>query len=121
MKDDIIFDRDWDSFIKTIDELSDNTANKHIHQIMDQQMEVSNKTFSLMETVINDLKPMERELNKSEWYEAKNALFEKRVLRNQSLELNERDDDKSNKAFHDDEKNIEQAKTLLKEQFSDDL
>ncbi|CAB4404424.1 unnamed protein product [Rhizophagus irregularis] len=181
MKDDII-DQDWNSCIKTIEELSDNT--KHIHQIMDQQMEVSNKSFSLIETVIDDLndtraqlndtktqlnntetrvkilgtfrdyiklfliQKVERELGKSEWYEVKNALFEKRVLKRMGLELDERDDvvkklggflfdnynitmeefelllemrDKSNKAFHDNEKSIEQAKTLLKEQFPDDL
>jgi hypothetical protein len=93
---------------------------------MDQQMEVSNKTFSLMDNKdfnetkaqLNDTKSrlndtetqvkilgtfrdyikifiirkVERELGKSEWYEAKNALFEKRILKNQGFELEEPDD-----------------------------
>lgn len=158
---------------------------KHVKQhIMDQQMEVSNKTFSLMGTVINDLnetkgqlndtksrlndtetrvkilgsfrdyikifiiRKVERELDKSEWYEAKKMLYSRSEFLKQGFELEEPDDnikkldgflydnynitmdeielllemrDKSNRAFHDNEKSIEQAKALLKEQFPDDL
>ncbi|GES85672.1 hypothetical protein RCL_jg6669.t1 [Rhizophagus clarus] len=112
---------------------------------MDQQMEVLNKPFfffngdrnkrlkdtktqlNVTETQVKILGilrdyiklililKVERELVRVNGMKRKKC---SRVLRNQ--DLNEMMN-KSNKAFHDNEKSIEQAKTLLKEQFPDDL